>query len=97
MSTITGWFNGHTHTDGLTVYYDDTIKEGVNTPVLTAFTAPSVTTYSNANMGYRIYYVDSKREDATFFVADYTTYYLNVTKGNYLVCETSPTRVEVWR
>ncbi|XP_075246280.1 sphingomyelin phosphodiesterase-like [Convolutriloba macropyga] len=81
VSTITGWFNGHTHTDGLTVYYDDTIKEGVNTPVLTAFTAPSVTTYSNANMGYRIYYVDSKREDATFFVADYTTYYLNVTKA----------------
>ncbi|XP_063717932.1 sphingomyelin phosphodiesterase-like [Symsagittifera roscoffensis] len=81
VNTIRGWFNGHTHTDDLTVYYDNSSTEAAPTPVLTAFTAPSVTTYSNSNMGYRVYYVDSKRENATFFVADHTTYYLNVTKA----------------
>ena len=79
INVIVGWFNGHTHKDELRVVYDPTINGG--TPVLTGFVAPSVTTYSDINMAYRVYYVDSKRENATFRVADYDTFYLNVSQG----------------
>lgn len=80
INVIVGWFNGHTHKDEMRVIYDPTINGG--TPVLTGFVAPSVTTYSDTNMAYRVYYVDSKRENATFRVADYDTYYMNVTDVN---------------
>ena len=81
INVIAGWFNGHTHKDELRVIYDPTINGG--TPVLTGFVAPSVTTYQDINLGYRIYYVDSKRSNATFRVADYDTYFLNLTDGEY--------------
>merc|ERR1719230_2293846 len=79
INVIAGWFNGHTHKDEIRLFYDPTVDNGA--PVLTGFVAPSVTTYSDANMAYRVYYVDSKRENATFRPVDYDTFFFNITNA----------------
>jgi hypothetical protein len=54
-STITGQFFGHTHFDHFEVFYDlATLKRPTNV----AYISPSVTPFSNLNMGYRIFTVD---------------------------------------
>ena len=54
-STIAGQFYGHTHFDHFEVFYDlATLKR----PTGVAYISPSVTPFSNINMGYRFFTTD---------------------------------------
>lgn len=79
QNTITGQFFGHTHTDEFEVFYDTATFK---TPVDVAFIAPSVTTFSGLNMGYRFYTVDGVYNGSSYEVLDHETYYANLTKAN---------------
>lgn len=59
--TITNHFYGHSHKDEFELYYSENGKE----PVGVGFLGPSVTTYTNLNPGYRIYYVDGDRTNSS--------------------------------
>lgn len=56
-------FYGHTHKDEYKIFYDTV---DVARPVNVAFIAPSLTTYSKLNPGYRTYTVDGPRTDSTW-------------------------------
>ncbi|XP_059155897.1 sphingomyelin phosphodiesterase-like [Physella acuta] len=77
-NTIAGQFFGHTHFDSFTVYYD---VETLKVPVGVAYVAPSVTPYSDLNMGYRIYTIDGDYQNSSFQVLDHQTHYLNLTRA----------------
>ena len=62
-STVAAQFYGHTHKDEYKIFYDTV---DVNRPVNVAFIAPSLTTYSRLNPGYRTYTVDGQRPDSTW-------------------------------
>lgn len=54
-STVTGQFFGHTHFDHFEIFYDQaTLKRPTNV----AYISPSVTPFSDLNMGYRIFIID---------------------------------------
>ncbi|CAL1539136.1 unnamed protein product [Lymnaea stagnalis] len=79
QNTIAGQFFGHTHFDSFSVFYD---VETLQTPVGVAYVAPSVTPFSNLNMGYRFYTVDGYYKNSSFQVVDHETFYLNLTRAN---------------
>ena len=54
-STIVGQFYGHTHFDHFEVFYDTAT---LTRPTSVAYISPSVTPFSNINMGYRIFTTD---------------------------------------
>ena len=82
-STIAGQFFGHSHSDSLQVYYDETdtsrpvrlasVSETHSqcTTVHTlctcsfAMVGPSVTPFSDLNLGYRIYTIDGDHDKTT--------------------------------
>lgn len=78
-ATVVGQFFGHTHLDEFEVFYDETntslpVKWGffflsilLYENCICSFVAmgPSVTTYSNYNMGYRIYTIDGDYAETT--------------------------------
>ncbi|KAL8597001.1 hypothetical protein ACOMHN_050100 [Nucella lapillus] len=78
-STISGQFFGHTHFDHLQVFYD---LAGHSRPTGVAYISPSVTPYSNLNMGYRIFTVDGNHSASSWEVLDHETYILNLTAAN---------------
>lgn len=55
-NTITGIFNGHTHSDEFNLYYS---RENPSFAINAAFNGGSATTISNKNHNYRLYHVDS--------------------------------------
>lgn len=62
-STIVGQFYGHTHFDHFEVFYDvATLKR----PTSVAYISPSVTPYTNINMGYRIFTLDGNYTDSSW-------------------------------
>ncbi|CAG9764151.1 unnamed protein product [Ceutorhynchus assimilis] len=61
-STIKALFYGHSHADEFEVFYETT---EYSRPTAVAYLAPSVTTYTNYNPAYRIYYIDGDHEDST--------------------------------
>jgi len=62
-STVAAQFYGHTHKDEYKIFYDTV---DVSRPVNVAFIAPSLTTYSKLNPGYRTYTVDGPRPGSTW-------------------------------
>ncbi|XP_076456755.1 sphingomyelin phosphodiesterase-like [Babylonia areolata] len=78
-STISGQFFGHTHFDHLEVFYDTAT---LTRPTSVAYISPSVTPYSNLNMGYRIFTIDGNYTTSSWEVLDHETYILNLTAAN---------------
>ncbi|CAF0864468.1 unnamed protein product [Didymodactylos carnosus] len=76
-NTVTGQFFGHTHNDEFMIFYDElTMKR----PVSVAYVAPSLTSYSSMNPGYRMYSIDMSN---TSYVVDHRTNILNLTATNW--------------
>jgi sphingomyelin phosphodiesterase len=79
--TIVGQFFGHSHSDYFQVFYDlNNITRATNV----LYIAPSVTTYSYLNPGYRIYTVDGAYDNSSYRVIDHESYYLNITEANFI-------------
>lgn len=78
-STVRAQFFGHTHRDHFEVFYD---VEDNSRATSIAYIAPSVTTYPNMNLAYRIYNIDGDYEDSTHVVLDHETHVLNLTDKN---------------
>jgi len=55
-NTITAIFNGHTHNDHFHVYYAD---DEPTRPISVAINGGSITTFTDLNVNYRTYSVDS--------------------------------------
>ena len=62
-STVAAQFYGHTHKDEYKIFYDTV---NVTRPVNVAWIAPSLTTYSKLNPGYRTYTIDGQRSGSTW-------------------------------
>lgn len=62
-STVAAQFYGHTHNDEYKIFYD---AVQTDRPINVAFVAPSLTTYSNMNPGYRTYTIDGPRSGSTW-------------------------------
>lgn len=71
--TISGIFNGHSHTDNIAVHYSD---KGHATAI--AWNGGALTTYSYKNPNYRVYDVDSE----TFDVTNHRTYIFDLNEAN---------------
>ena len=67
-----------TFQDELNVYYDIEEPSRVS---LSALIGPAVTTYSNLNLGYRVYTMDGDYDGTTNALLDAESYYLNITGG----------------
>lgn len=63
-NTITGQFNGHTHTDIFSIYYNSSEPTQA---VGAAFNGASVVTFTHHNPSYKVYYVD----DGSFVSVDF--------------------------
>lgn len=72
---ISGQFNGHTHTDELTLYYS---TSGTSAPVSVAWNGGSGTSFIGLNSNYRLYAAESNM----FEVVDHETYIFNLTEAN---------------
>jgi sphingomyelin phosphodiesterase len=79
-NTIAAQFFGHTHVDEFYLYFDN--QNPSNRPTHTAFVAPSLTTFSQANPAYKIYTIDGNYTGSTFTVIDEETYWANLTEIN---------------
>ncbi|KAI9559024.1 hypothetical protein GHT06_015813 [Daphnia sinensis] len=93
-STVAAQFYGHTHKDEYKVFYD-TVE--VTRPVNVAFIAPSLTTYSKLNPGYRTYTVDGQRPGSTWSVLDFSTFIMNLTEANQRGSEVAPVWSELYQ
>ncbi|KAL0268955.1 UNVERIFIED_CONTAM: hypothetical protein PYX00_010720 [Menopon gallinae] len=78
-TTITAQFFGHTHFDEFELFYD---TENLGRAVSVAYIGPSVTSYTNLNPGYRIYYVDGDHDHTTRLVVDHETWVMNLKEAN---------------
>ncbi|XP_073943112.1 sphingomyelin phosphodiesterase 1-like [Choristoneura fumiferana] len=72
-STISGEFNGHTHSDEFKIFYS---PDG--TPVCVAWGAGGITPYANNNLNYKIVTLDA----ATYEPININNYVYNLTKAN---------------
>ena len=70
---------GHTHKDEIKIFYD---LDNLTRPINVAYIAPSVTTQSFLNPGYRVYTVDGYYKDSSYQVIDTKTVFLNLTEAN---------------
>ncbi|CAF1261330.1 unnamed protein product [Adineta ricciae] len=79
-NTISGQFYGHTHTDEFNMYYD---KDDHQRPISIAYIAPSLTTESFLNPGYRMYTLDGDYPQSSYWVLDHRTVIMNLTATNF--------------
>ncbi|KZS08591.1 Acid sphingomyelinase phosphodiesterase 3a-like protein [Daphnia magna] len=93
-STVAAQFYGHTHKDEYKVFYD---MVDVTRPINVAFIAPSLTTYSKLNPGYRTYTIDGQRPGSTWAVLDFNTYIMNLTDANLKGAEVEPVWTELYQ
>ncbi|XP_076814916.1 sphingomyelin phosphodiesterase-like [Clavelina lepadiformis] len=75
---VRGQFFGHTHKDELEILYTNS---SLSEPVSVAYIAPSITTFSDLNPGYRVYEMDGEQWN----ILDHQTYILNLAKANQLI------------
>lgn len=78
-STITGLFYGHSHADEFEVFYD---KKNRSRPTAVAYLGPSVTSFTNYNPAYRIYYVDGDHNESTREILDHETWTMDLADAN---------------
>ncbi|KAF7278427.1 hypothetical protein GWI33_008461 [Rhynchophorus ferrugineus] len=77
--TITGLFYGHSHADEFQVFYETT---NYSRPTAVAYLAPSVTSFTNYNPAYRIYYVDGDHDRTTREIIDHETWTFDLQSAN---------------
>lgn len=73
---ITAEFNGHTHYEAFTLFYDKSNSSRAHT---VAFNGGSITAFNNVNPNYRVYRVNSR----TWEVNDYDSYSYNISDIGY--------------
>ncbi|CAF1108747.1 unnamed protein product [Adineta steineri] len=78
-NTIAGQFYGHTHFDEFVIFYDEIDRQR---PVSVAYMAPSLTTSSYLNPGYRVYSLDGDYAGSSFWTLDHRTVIMNLTATN---------------
>jgi sphingomyelin phosphodiesterase len=78
-STIIGQFFGHQHSNTIQVYYDET---NTSRPMSFAILGPSVTTFTNMNLGYSVYTIDGNYSNSTNALLDFEVFYMNLTDAN---------------
>ncbi|CAF1448185.1 unnamed protein product, partial [Adineta steineri] len=78
-NTISGQFYGHTHKDEFNMWYDENDHQR---PISMAYIAPSLTTESFLNPGYRIYTLDGEYPQSSYWVLDHRTVIMNLTATN---------------
>ncbi|KAJ3657707.1 hypothetical protein Zmor_009492 [Zophobas morio] len=82
-NTITGQFNGHTHKDEFSVYYN---RSEPSQAVGVVFNGASLTPFSLSNPSYKLYDVDA----TTFALNDYEEWTFNLTLANSQPSTQSP-------
>jgi len=82
-STVVGQYFGHSHEDYFISYLD---PSNTSRGFSNAYICPSVTTYSNLNVGFRIYEMDI----ASKWITDAFTYTFNLTEANIINDPTNP-------
>ncbi|KAK6192488.1 hypothetical protein SNE40_003944 [Patella caerulea] len=87
-SIIQGHFNGHSHDDFFTVFYDEV---NFTRPISTGFVAGSGTTYSNLNPGFRIYTIDGNYTGSSWAILDFDNYVADISE---LTAKTTPVWVK---
>jgi len=92
-STVMAQFNGHTHNDHFEVFYD---PEEPSRATNVAFITPSVSTYTDLNMGYRLYTVDAGHPGQSFRVLDTETYVFDMAAANAAGKDTKPEYVKLY-
>ncbi|ENN71374.1 hypothetical protein YQE_11939 [Dendroctonus ponderosae] len=78
--TIKALFYGHSHADEFEVFYEATDFSSRATAV--AYLAPSVTSFTNYNPAFRIYYVDGDHENTTREVLEHETWTFDLDTAN---------------
>ncbi|XP_066248576.1 sphingomyelin phosphodiesterase-like isoform X2 [Euwallacea similis] len=81
--TVKALFYGHSHADEFQLFYE-TVDEYSSRPTAVAYLAPSVTTFTNHNPAFRIYYVDGDHEDTTRDVLEHETWTFDMELANKL-------------
>jgi sphingomyelin phosphodiesterase len=74
---------GHTHTDSWQIFYDAE-SSSFTRALSVAYLAPSVTTYTDLNPGYRVYEMDGFYQNSSWAILDHETFILNLTQANLL-------------
>ncbi|XP_066150731.1 sphingomyelin phosphodiesterase-like isoform X2 [Euwallacea fornicatus] len=81
--TVKALFYGHSHADEFQLFYE-TVDEYSRRPTAVAYLAPSVTTFTNHNPAFRIYYVDGDHENTTRDVLEHETWTFDMEMANKL-------------
>lgn len=74
QDTVLASYFGHTHRDEFRVLLSPHRKPK---PISVAYIGPSITSFTQNNPGYRVYYTDEQG-----FVKDHETYFYNLTEAN---------------
>jgi len=82
-STVVAQFYGHTHFDEFVVFYDEETNSRASN---VGFITPSVTTYTEMNMAYRIFILDQHSHR----VLNYETYVADLNEANFGGSESRP-------
>ncbi|XP_014677715.1 PREDICTED: sphingomyelin phosphodiesterase-like [Priapulus caudatus] len=73
-STVRAQFFGHTHRDHFQLFYDDAAAEDQpRRATAVAYIAPSLTPYTQMNIGYRVYTLDGAHAASSHIVLDHST------------------------
>lgn len=75
QDTILAQYFGHTHRDEFRVLLSPNYRKPK--PISVAYIGPSITTYTENNPAYRVYYTDPQG-----YVKDHETYFYNLTEAN---------------
>uniref|UniRef100_A0A914BW26 Sphingomyelin phosphodiesterase n=1 Tax=Acrobeloides nanus TaxID=290746 RepID=A0A914BW26_9BILA len=79
--TIVGQFFGHTHYATYCMTYEDP-EDYKSRPTSVIYSAPSVTTISNYNPGYRLWTIEGNYSGSNFQIIDFEEWMLNLTVAN---------------
>ncbi|XP_014677717.1 PREDICTED: sphingomyelin phosphodiesterase-like [Priapulus caudatus] len=81
-STVRAQFFGHTHRDHFQLFYDDAAGDLPRRATSVAYIAPSLTPYTQMNIGYRVYTLDGAHAASSHIVLDHETRVANLSELN---------------
>jgi len=79
-ATIMAQFYGHTHNDETTIFFDNSVDPP--RPANTLNIGVSTTAYTHLNPGFKVYFADGERQDATWEMMDHETYVYDLSAAN---------------
>ncbi|CAB3377350.1 Hypothetical predicted protein [Cloeon dipterum] len=89
--TITAQFYGHTHFEEFKVVFAPrSRKRPLAKPISTSYIGGSVSTYTDLNPNYKIYYSDGGYKGASWDITDHETWIFNLTEANQAGPEVPP-------